>query len=499
MAETVDIDKLSGKISNVLNKNTAMPKELRASFEELREQLKKTGLTANEIKKIEDNFISLKSQMIATGKTGASVGDKIKKKFGDVAAYFATYVSIYDFINIMRQGFETIKEYDKALTEMNKVSDESISTLKDFQKESFELADAIGAIANTVQNSTADWMRLGESLEEAKKSAEATNILLNVSEFKSIDAATDSLVSMSQAYKDLEKMDIVDIMNNIGNNYAISTDGLASALQRSASALTTAGNDINEAVALVTAGNAVVQDAESVGTGMQTIALRLVGTKEAKDQLEELGEETDGVITTISKLRDTILSATKAASEDGKGFDILDANGNYKSTYEIMYGLADMYDEIVKKDKELGTNNLNLLLETLAGKRRANIAASILQNKELLSSVYDSSLDSEGSALKENEAYLESIEGHLNQLKNTYDSLWVNEHNREVITFFLDLAKGVLEVVDNIGVLNTALIGLGAGVGIKSAISGGGRAKCCSFSEYATGEFSSDVYELCVA
>ena len=210
-------------------------------------------------------------------------------------------------------------------------------------------------------------MRLGESLQEAAKSAEATNILFNVSEFESIDKATDSLVSMSQAYKDLEKMDIVDIMNNIGNNYAISTDGLASALQRSASALTTAGNDINEAVALITAGNAVVQDAESVGSGMQTIALRLVGTKEAKDQLEELGEETDGVITTVSKLRDTILSATKAASEDGKGFDILDSNGNYKSTYEIMYGLSDLYNDIVKKDKEFGTNNLNLLLETLAG------------------------------------------------------------------------------------------------------------------------------------
>jgi len=100
---------------------------------------------------------------------------------------------------------------------------------------------------------------------------------------------------------------------------------------------------------------------------MQTIALRLVGTKEAKDQLEELGEETDGVITTVSKLRDTILSATKAASEDGKGFDILDSNGNYKSTYEIMYGLSDLYNDIVKKDKEFGTNNLNLLLETLAG------------------------------------------------------------------------------------------------------------------------------------
>ena len=42
--------------------------------------------------------------------------------------------------------------------------------------------------------------------------------------------------------------------NSFKNNFSISTDGLASALQRSASALTTAGNDIDEAIALVTAG-----------------------------------------------------------------------------------------------------------------------------------------------------------------------------------------------------------------------------------------------------
>ena len=35
----------------------------------------------------------------------------------------------------------------------------------------------------------------------------------------------------------------------------------------------------------------------------------------------------------------------------------------------------------------------------------------------------------------------------------------------------------VLEVVDNIGVLQTALIGLGAGIGIKKSIKGEGRVK----------------------
>ena len=41
-------------------------------------------------------------------------------------------------------------------------------------------------------------------------------MLLNVSEFSGIDAATESLVAMSQAYKDLDKLSIIDELNNIG-------------------------------------------------------------------------------------------------------------------------------------------------------------------------------------------------------------------------------------------------------------------------------------------
>lgn len=150
------------------------------------------------------------------------------------------------------------------------------------------------------------------------------------------------------------------------NLYSISTDGIATALQDSASALTTAGNTLDEAIALVTAGNAIVQDPNSVGSGLRTISLRLTGTEEAKEQLENLGESTDGYAETVSKLRDTIMSATRVAANGFQGFDILDDNGNYLSTYEILQGIADIYAEIVETDKQYGTNNANLLLETLA-------------------------------------------------------------------------------------------------------------------------------------
>ena len=214
---------------------------------------------------------------------------------------------------------------------------------------------------------------------------------------------------------------------------------------------------MDEALALITAGNAVVQDANKVGTGMRTIALRLTGTKSAKEELEEMGEETENVITTQSKLRDTIKEATAVASNGFKGFDILDDNGNYKSTYEIMLGIADVYNEILETDKQFGRNNANLLLESVAGKNRANIAASIFQNPQLLRDAYQSSQEANGSAMRENDKYVQSISGHLAQLTNAWQQMWANAANRDVINFFIDAAKAAVNFANAVGVLPTTL------------------------------------------
>lgn len=102
--------------------------------------------------------------------------------------------------------------------------------------------------------------------------------------------------------------------------------------------------------------------------------------------------------------------------------------------------------------------------------------------------------NAEGSVAKEMEAQLESIESHLNSLKNAWDNLWVNDDNREIITFFIDLAKSILEVVKSVGTLNSLIIG---GAGIFTALKGGGRIKKFILNnKYATEEFSGDVYEL---
>ena len=483
------------KIGNFTNSN----KTLTASFETQKGVMQQVALTFNETTGAITMMNKGTKQMQSTW---SSFVGGLKARFQSLLQYLSIFVSYYRIIAIIRQGITYIKELDTALTEMRKVSDETVSSLKEYQDASFDVAKSVGTTAKQIQDSTADWMRLGESMEEAAESARVANILMNVSEFESIDDATESLVSMSAAYDELTKTDIIDKLNEVGNNYSIATDGLAVALQKSASALTTAGNDMDEAVALLTAGNAVVQDADVVGTGMQTIALRLVGTKEAKDQLEELGEDTDDVITTTSKLRDTILSATAVASNEYKGFDILDENGNYKSTYEIMLGLSDIYKEIVETDKKFGNNNLNLLLETIAGKRRANIAASILQNEDLLTSVYDSSAnDSEGSAQQELDKYLDSIEGKIQLFNNEVQEFWYGLIDSETVKGFISAGTSIIDIIGKMtsefGLLGTAVTAFATAFSVHAALKGGGRVKKFTLiAKYATESFSREVCEI---
>lgn len=470
------------KIHKLLNENSKMSSEAKAKIRAYYAEIE-SGNPSMSLDKIHGEILKIYNAEVEAGRAGRTLWDTLKNSgFHQIAAQMAGMFGVYDVINLGKEGFNVVRELNTALTEMRKVSDETVQSLKDYQATTFDTADAVGTTAKQIQNSTADWMRLGESMNQAAESAKDANVLLNVSEFEGIDEATESLVSMSQAYKDLDKMDIIDVLNNIGNNYSISTDGLATALKDSASALVTANNDLNEAVSLTTAGNAITQDPSKVGAGLRTISLRLVGTEEAKQELSDLGEETDGMITTVSKLRDTIMDATKAASSDGKGFDILDSNGNYKSTYEIMQGLADLYDNIVKKDKELGTNNLNLLLETIAGKNRANIAASIFQNGDMLRSVYEDAQNSEGSAEKELNSYLDSIDGKMAQLENRAQEFWFKVIDSETIKNGIDLLSTLLkcttDFVDTVGLLPTILTGIGAALSFKNV----GRDKMYSLS-----------------
>lgn len=205
---------------------------------------------------------------------------ELKKKMGQILQYTASITSLYRVFNTLRQGITYVKEIDAALTELKKVTDETEKTYDNFLNTAAKTASKVGSTIKEVVSSTADFARLGYSLEDAAKMAENAQLLMNVSEFTDISSATDTLISAVQAfsYTADETLHVVDILNKIGNNYAISTADLASSLTRSSAALVAAGGTLEEAVALTSAANTIIQDPDSVGNALKVVSMRIRGT-----------------------------------------------------------------------------------------------------------------------------------------------------------------------------------------------------------------------------
>ena len=78
------------------------------------------------------------------GITGGTFISMLTERFKSLGAYLLSFVSFYRVIGVFKDGINIIHELDDALTEMQKVSDESLSSLREYQKSTFDTANQIG-------------------------------------------------------------------------------------------------------------------------------------------------------------------------------------------------------------------------------------------------------------------------------------------------------------------------------------------------------------------
>lgn len=410
-------------------------------------------------------FAELKKAVQDAGLETDTLAMKFKKLFEtNIKSQFASQV-----INMVEQGlrqiYQNVVNINSAMTELKKVTNETDNTYDAFLDDAGTRAKNLGASISDIVTASADFARLGYNLKDSKELADAAVLYQHVGDgISSVNDASESIISTMKAFgveaKDVTS--IVDKFNEVGNNYAISSAGVGSALQRSASALHTAGNTLDQSIGMIVAANDVAQDPESVGNALKVLSLRIRG---AKTDLEQMGESTDDVAVSTSKLREQIKALTNV---DGKGgFDILTKSGDFKSTYEIMEGIANVWKEMNDVDKAS-------LLEQVAGKNRANVVSGMLDNWKDAQNAAKTAAESAGSATKENETYLDSINGKISQFTAAFEKLSKDVLDSDLIKFFIELATHIanladeaVKLVDNIGLIPTAIGGIGAALGVS--------------------------------
>lgn len=429
---------------------------LSRQFDEIFEATKKID-NSDAFSNINKQLSEFQMNVMRADKMGRSFGDEWMAKMRSLGVWMASFVSVFDIINMFEQGLTAVKQFDTALTNLAKVADGTSKEIREFGEAGYDIANSIGSTNLALIDASAEWARLGYSLNEIDELGRISTIYANVGELPAAEATSD-LVSILKAYnlEAEEALRITDSLNEVGNRYAVSSAELGEILNRSASALNVGGVTFDEAIAMGTGMNEILQDAPRVGTALKTLAMRVRSTKV---ELAEAGEDTEGAAESISKLREQVLALTNV---DGKGgVDILTPDGSaYKNVFQIYREIAAVFDKMNSLDQ-------SALLELLTGKQQAQAGAALLSNWETVEKALVTSQNSMGSAEKENQRYVESIQGQLNILSNKWTQLWTSGISKDTVVFFVQLAQGVLDVANAFGLLQTAVAAVGIGKLIK--------------------------------
>ena len=311
--EGTDVGKSLYELLEALNQSNAPEKigELKKKYAELRAESKKLGLESR-------NLL-----------------DVFEKLFGQHLSTMITMAALHKMQDALRIVYQNVVEIDTAVTELRKVSEYTGKSLEEYMGRAAEQAQKLGVSISDYVNSTADWKRLGYSDEDAENLATYSTLLKNVGDnIDDVNTSSSYLISTLQGFGLLadQAEDVVNKIDAVANTQPVTAKDLGEILTRSSAAMSAANNTLEETIALGTAANSVIQDADTVGTTLKSLSMYL---RAAKSDAENAGIEVDGMANSVSELRSELKSLT--------GVDIMLDSKNFKSTYQIMKELSQVW------------------------------------------------------------------------------------------------------------------------------------------------------------
>lgn len=439
--EGTDVGRSLYELLEGLNQSDAPEKigELKKKYAELRVESKKLGL---ESKNLLDVF---------------------EKLFGQHLSTMITMAALHKMQDALRIVYQNVVEIDTAVTELRKVSDYTGKSLEEYMGRAAEQAQKLGVSISDYIGSTADWKRLGYSDEDAENMATYSTLLKNVGDgIDDVNTSSSYLISTLQGFgllaKDAEN--VVDQIDKVANTQPITAQAIGEILTRSAASMKAANNDLAETISLGTAAYAVIQNAETVGTTLKSVSMYL---RAAKSELEDAGESADGCANSVSELRSELKSLT--------GVDIMIDNKSFKSTYQILKELSQVWDKL----SDVTQANVT---EMIGGKRNANAISAILNNFDVAESAMESAANSAGTAWEENSVWMDSIQGRLAQLDASFQVLSQDVLSSGLLKTGVSFLTSIVKLLDKIINLTGALP---AGLGIAAFATQLGEPKMTGF------------------
>ena len=424
--------KVSGRIQDLSDNNIIGAK----TTEQFRSRLEEIGKIDDPEKQV-SAFKRLNQEISDSKKQSMGFGKMLETAAQKFSVWSLVTVAWYKAVALLKDVVVQVKAMDDALVELNKVADLSDKQLDSLTTRSFALADAVGQTGTEAVNAITEVKRAGFSLEESELIAKYALMMTNVAE--GIDDAGEAANILISVLKGTNApisyaSQLLDELNSISNQSAISFDALANMTQEIAGTMDTLGVSTQQTMSLLTGAYEVLQD-ERVAKGISVIGLRISG-------LNESLEKEAGLQSTVN---DALMKYAKISVFD-------EQTGQLRDYYDILDDLSRVWDSLSK-------NAQTYLTTQLAGKNRADVLTALMNNWQGVQEAMEQATDSEGSALHEQEGYLDSIEGHLKALQSAWQELANTSLNADMVKVVVDLGTGLVKAMNAMGgILNTAML-----------------------------------------
>lgn len=406
---------------------------------------------------LQKQLASTTAYISESGASDPTVLSSFTKALGNKFQSMLSAMLIASAGRALRQIYQDVLKIDTALTQLDVTCNLSEKQMTSFFDNVSKSAARLGLNIDELIDSVTEFVRLGYSIEDSSIFAELTAMYSNVTGV-TVAEATTNMTAIIKAFdvSAQEAEEVLDKLIEVGNNYAISPGELGEAMNNAASALAANGNSLEEAMGILTAANATLQNVNKSSTAVRTIAARISASTL---ELESLGEDSSSVIATADldkKMR-------------GIGVAITDTNGDLRSTYDILNDLSKVWDK-------LATTERAAVAEMLAGTRQQNAFYSIMDNWQDATGAVQDCQTALGTLKDSYDIYLDSIQGKVNQLKAVWQEFSAEMLDNELVKFFLDLMRYIAKALNAImafgdGATKTAIVLTGASLIIAAAFS----------------------------
>ena len=390
--------------------------------------------------------------------TAANQASKSTKLLGDsignIAAKMAGWQIMGELVSkpiaAFKEAVQTMKEVDSELVNIQKVTGATDAKMAKLTDRAYEMASAYGRTATEVLSASTEFARAGYG-DQIESLSEMSILLQNVGDVSS-DTANKFLLSVDAAWKlggsEKELMAVMDGLNEITNRNATDMDKLATGMTVAATYFAESGESIQTFGALMGAGTAITQrSGAEIGRALKAITMNIRQVR---------GETEDGEL-----INDESIAKAAAALKDFAGISTME-NGELRLT-------SDVLDELAGKWDTLSEVSQSAIAEALGGKYHSNVVAALMGDWEKVEKMMTDYAEGAGSAMRENEIYMDSWEAKSKQLSSTWAEFVSHVLETDAIKGVLDGTIATIKLLDTesaravitITALATAFGGLG--------------------------------------